>query len=176
MSQKHTLLSAINCIYTAHSGQIDKAGKDYYAHLITVMGLVTCFCKMASNQTHQLMLIAALHDVLEDSDIFNKEDLTRKFGEQVATCVDILTKKDRQNKINYMSLVKSRWETTLIKLADAMHNSMVDRFDNPTKKDIERCLEYKKTAFNLFQHLTSEYPEIPISKQLLSAYLSQECQ
>ena len=54
------LALAIAIAYQAHDGQIDKAGKPYISHPLTVM---------AQMDTIESKIVAVLHDAIEDSDL-----------------------------------------------------------------------------------------------------------
>ncbi|MGO4741698.1 HD domain-containing protein [Bosea sp. 2KB_26] len=91
-----TLARAIEIAAKAHDGQRDKAGEPYIAHPMRLMARF-----LASGQ-EQNAIIAALHDVVEDSD-WTIEDLRREgFTENVVSAVDALTRRDGEEYITFV--------------------------------------------------------------------------
>jgi len=60
MESNSLLEKALTIAYTAHAGQVDKAGEPYILHPLRVM------LKMRSDEEK---IVALLHDVVEDTDI-----------------------------------------------------------------------------------------------------------
>ena len=65
--------------------------------------------------------VAWLHDVLEDTPI-TLDILAAIFGDQIATHVDILTRKAHQTYPQYIDLIRTDPIATEVKLADIAHN------------------------------------------------------
>jgi len=79
-----SLEKAINIATKAHAGQIDKAGKPYILHPLRVMFRV---------QTEVEMIVAVMHDVIEDSN-FELGDLEKLgFSNEVMEAINCLTKR-----------------------------------------------------------------------------------
>jgi RelA/SpoT family (p)ppGpp synthetase len=112
---------------SAHLGQFRANGSPYISHPIAV----TEICAGWKLDVHALSA-ALLHDVIEDQGI-TKQELTEKFGPEVAELVDGLTKLDR---LDFATKVQQQAESfrkmllamardvrvILIKLADRLHN------------------------------------------------------
>lgn len=113
----------------AHKGQMRKSGEPYIHHLIEV-----CYI-LAEIQTGPSTLIAGLlHDTVEDTDV-SLETIKEKFGEDVMTIVDSLTKIQRlklshrseedfvaeDHRKIFLGMAKDV-RVILIKLADRLHN------------------------------------------------------
>lgn len=82
------LREALDFATKAHVGQIRKSGEPYIIHPILVASIV------ASITNDEAMAIAALlHDVVEDTDA-SVEDVSKRFGADVAHLVEGLTKID----------------------------------------------------------------------------------
>ena len=110
-----------------HLGQVRKSGEPYISHPIAVAE----FCAEWKLDA-QAIMAALLHDVMEDQDV-KKEELIERFGPQVASLVDGLSKLE---KIEFQSQVEAQAENfrkmllamasdvrvILIKLADRLHN------------------------------------------------------
>ena len=102
----------------AHKGQKRETGEDYITHPIIV-------AQIAMNHKADQPTIHAclLHDVVEDTPI-TLEQITEKFGREIAFLVDGVTKKDTPEltiyKIKKYSQIDKR--VIQIKLADRIHN------------------------------------------------------
>src|SRR6476469_2540406 len=110
-----------------HLGQVRKSGEPYIVHPIAVAEICADWKLDA-----QAIMAALLHDVIEDQDV-KKEELIERFGPQVATLVDGLSKLE---KIEFQSLIEAQAENfrkmllamardvrvILVKLADRLHN------------------------------------------------------
>jgi len=110
-----------------HLGQVRKSGEPYISHPIAVAEICADWKLDA-----QAIMAALLHDVMEDQDV-KKDELIERFGAQVATLVDGLSKLE---KIEFQSQIEAQAENfrkmllamasdvrvILIKLADRLHN------------------------------------------------------
>lgn len=111
----------------AHSGQCRRSGEPYITHPLAVAEIV------ASLELEATSIAAALlHDVLEDCGVTFQE-LETRFGKEVATLVDGVSKLDRLNftsrdeaqveNLRKMFLAMAKdLRVILIKLADRLHN------------------------------------------------------
>lgn len=127
---------ALEIAQNAHEGQLDKGGRPYINHPITVAQKV---------QTPQEKIVALLHDVVEDTDV-TLEDLRKVFSEEIVTAVDLVTKKKGSDFSldEYFAAIKSNSLARKVKLADLEHNMDMSRLPNPTEKDFRRLEKYKK--------------------------------
>jgi GTP pyrophosphokinase len=119
--------SAYRFAARAHSGQRRESGEPYISHPLAVAHL------LADMQMDLVCLqTGLLHDVLEDCKI-KAEEIKEKFGEDVARCVDGVTKlskislanrEDRQaESLRKMLLaMTSDIRVIIVKLADRLHN------------------------------------------------------
>lgn len=122
-----------------HKGQTRRSGEPYISHPVAV----TCILAKLHLDVPTL-LAALLHDVVEDSEV-SKEDLSERFGKQVADLVDGLTKLD---KIELQTAVQAQAENVrkmllamsqdvrviLVKLADRLHNMQTLDVMKPAKQ------------------------------------------
>jgi len=114
----------------AHRTQRRRSGEPYVTHPIAVARILV---ELLEKRTDSVILSAALlHDVVEDTGS-RLEDLTRRFGEEVATLVDGVTKieglqfssTEAEQVENFRKMLLSMAmdvRVILIKLADRLHN------------------------------------------------------
>lgn len=128
----------------AHEGQVRRSGEPYVSHPVAVA------CILAELHMDTPTLLAALlHDVVEDTGI-TKQQISDKFGKQVAELVDGLSKLD---KIEFQSATQAQAENfrkmllamsqdvrvILVKLADRLHNMQtLDVMGSEKRKRIAR--------------------------------------
>lgn len=129
------LEKAILFALKVHSGQKDKAGKEYILHPLRVM---LCF------ENEQQQIVAILHDVLEDSDMTEQDLQKAGFSQQTIEAVVCLTKKEGECYFDYIERVKQNDIAREVKLADLEDNMNLNRIQNVTQKDIQRVEKYKK--------------------------------
>ena len=112
---------------SAHQGQFRKSGDPYISHPIAVAKILTQW-----HLDSQALTAALLHDVMEDTAV-TKNEISDKFGKQVADLVDGVSKLDRiefqtqeqaqAENFRKMLLAMARdVRVILIKLADRLHN------------------------------------------------------
>ena len=119
--------AAYDFAFHAHEGQRRRSGEPYITHPVAVAGLLADL-KLDS----QTMIAAILHDVMEDTPIA-KEEITTRFGPEVAELVDGVSKLDQ---IQFRSRAEAQAESfrkmllamvrdirvIMVKLADRTHN------------------------------------------------------
>ena len=135
-----TLEKAIQIAAIAHSGQKDKSGEPYILHPLKVMMHV---------KKEEEQIVAALHDVVEDSGITIQELKNEGFSQNILDAVDALTKRKGETKIEAAKRAAQNKIARIVKLADNKENSDITRIKNPTKRDFERLEEYKIVRFIL---------------------------
>lgn len=125
---------------SAHSGQVDKAGKPYIAHPKYVASLV---------ETQEEKAAALLHDVLEDTDV-TVQDLARAgIPEVVISAVCAISKKPGEPYETYLSRVKENPIARKVKIADLKHNMDLSRLLSVTLADIARKQKYAQALAHL---------------------------
>ena len=143
-----TVIKALEFAKRKHDGQKDKGGHDYYSeHILQVYNLV-----LGRTEYEIPLMVAALHDTLEDTDT-TYEELVETFGERVAKSVRVLTKpKDVELEYDeYIQRVKKDPYARVVKIADLMHNRDISRIGSPTQKDYERTQQYTKSLHELLK-------------------------
>ncbi|MBR5223858.1 MAG: GTP pyrophosphokinase [Clostridia bacterium] len=125
---------AMGICFEAHKKQVDKSVISYVFHPFHLAEQMT---------TEETIIVALLHDVVEDSDT-TFEDLEKEgFDKSIIDAVKLLTHKDKSVKYeDYVRKIKENPIAKAVKLADLMHNSDITRLDVVTQKDLERRKKY----------------------------------
>ncbi|HHZ12215.1 MAG TPA: bifunctional (p)ppGpp synthetase/guanosine-3',5'-bis(diphosphate) 3'-pyrophosphohydrolase, partial [Acholeplasmataceae bacterium] len=130
---------AYECARKQHEGQFRKSSDPYIQHPLEVAYMLA---ELHSSPT--TIVAGLLHDVLEDTEM-TKEELAAKFGEDVASIVDGVTK---IGKLKYMTREKALARThqkillamakdirvVLVKLVDRVHNMRTLDYQTPDKQ------------------------------------------
>jgi (p)ppGpp synthase/HD superfamily hydrolase len=117
MTENQLLEDAIHLASEAHRGQKDKAGKPYILHPMRVMFRMDTLLEM---------VVAVLHDVVEDSDTTLGELRAWGYPEEVVEALDCLTRRyadktpERQSEsyMDYVARCKANPLAKKVKLAD----------------------------------------------------------
>ena len=133
---------ALQIAQKAHAGQVDKAGKDYILHPITVASYM---------DTDIEKTIAYLHDVLEDTDV-TVDALRKIFPNEIVDTLITLTHRKDESYFEYIQRVSKSKLAKKVKVADLLHNLDITRIKEPTKQDYERLEKYKKAILYLTTH------------------------
>ena len=112
----------------SHHGQLRKSGEPYINHPLSVASI------LAEMKMDAVSIVAAiLHDVVEDTKAA-KEDIEKKFGQEIAKIVDGVSKIDKnikflsrdeaqaENFSKMMLAMSDDLRVILVKLADRLHN------------------------------------------------------
>lgn len=124
----YDVVRAYNFSFAAHEGQTRKTGEAYIFHPLAAARILA---EMRLDYT--TLMAVLLHDVVEDCDGIELEDIGHEFGPEVATIVDGVSKLNRasdqtQNEARAKSIRKLLLAMTqdlrviLVKLADRLHN------------------------------------------------------
>ena len=135
-----TIERAIQIATEAHDGQKDKAGLPYLLHPLRIMMQMDSLEKM---------IIAALHDVVEDSQ-WTLEGLRREgFSETIVNAVDSLSRREGETYDAYIERVKLNPTAIPIKLGDLKDNADIMRLNWLTESDWERLNRYHRAYIQL---------------------------
>ena len=126
---------ALNFCFKAHKDQFDKSGQPYVFHP---------FHLAEQMQTEETVVVALLHDVMEDTD-YTAADLEKEgFDGEILEALLLLTHKEGVDYMDYVAKIKENEIAREVKLADLNHNSDLTRLDVVDQKAIERKEKYKK--------------------------------
>ena len=138
-----TIERAIEIAARHHAGDTDKAGKPYLLHPLRIMFAV---------RTPFEMMVAVLHDVVEDTPV-TLEDLENEgFHPDVISAVDALTKKPGESRLEATARAAENPIARNVKLADVTDNMDLSRIADPEDSDFERLKEYVKVRKLLIDH------------------------
>lgn len=146
MPQTYNWVRALEFAKEKHEGQKRDEGTPYYEH---IKGVMEILIKEANTREDEVLTVAALHDILEDTEC-TYEQLKEEFGQSVADCVQLLTK-DSENGQTFEEYAKKIFESEefqyarKVKLADRLHNlRTLPNTKNPEKirRKIEETEKY----------------------------------
>lgn len=108
---------AISLAVSAHSGQVDKAGKIYVLHCLRVMNSV-----LELGMDEASSCAAVLHDIVEDTPVTLEELAEQGFSARVVELVDFLTRRKDETHQQYLERLKPDSDARNIKLVDVRDN------------------------------------------------------
>lgn len=127
---------AIEIAVQAHTGQIDKAGKPYILHPLRVM--LKC-------ETEKQMIVAVLHDVLEDTPVTRESLEHEGFSKEILDALQCVTKiSDDEDYDAFIDRIVPNPIARAVKLRDLEDNMDLRRLPDPEAKDFKRLKKYIK--------------------------------
>lgn len=129
------LEKAINLASTAHAGQPDKAGKPYILHPLRLM------LKFNSEEE---MIVAMLHDVVEDSGISLEQLRRQGFAQPIVAAVDCLTRRKGESYEDFIARIKVNNLARKVKIEDIKDNLDLTRLTTVSENDLLRAAKYHK--------------------------------
>ena len=145
LSTTTMLANAIHIAAEAHRKQRDKSKKPYILHCLQVMNSVSHY------GDDELMAIAVLHDLIEDT--IWTEDMLRDagFSERIISGVVAMTHNDGEEYRTYLFRVADNKDAIKVKIADLTHNIDLTRLKKVTDKDVTRAKKYHEALFYLMR-------------------------
>lgn len=134
---KNILAKAIQIASNAHLDQVDKGGNAYILHPLRIM-------MRLRTKDEELMCIAVMHDVIEDSEYTAKDLYNEGFPTRVVEGVLALTKRDGELYEVFIERCALNTDSRLVKLEDLRDNSDITRLKGLTRKDFIRIEKYQK--------------------------------
>ena len=132
------LSKAIAIASVAFEGKSDKGGKPYILHCLHVMHKV-------GPDDHELMQIAVLHDVVEDTSWDFDGLKSEGFSNRVIDALKLLTHEKGVPYEDYIKGIATNEDARKVKLADLKHNSDITRMKGLRKKDFDRLEKYHRS-------------------------------
>lgn len=125
-----TLEKAISLASEAHSGQLDKAGRPYILHSLRLM---------LKFESEAEMIIAILHDIVEDCDVSLEAIKGHGFSHEIVDAIESITKRDGEAYEDFISRVARNQLATKIKIEDLRDKLNLSRLNELTDRDIKRA-------------------------------------
>ena len=136
------LQRAIEIALEAHKGALDKGGNLYILHPLRLM------LQMDSEEE---MIVAILHDVVEDSEKWSFDKLQAEgFSKKIINSLRSITKENENE--DYEKFIDRSIRDKIgrkVKIADISDNLDISRLKEVTDKDILRINKYKKALEKL---------------------------
>ena len=133
---------AIEIALEAHKGALDKGGNPYILHPLRLM------LQMDSEEE---MIVAILHDVVEDSEKWSFDKLQKEgFSKKIINSLRSVTKENENE--DYEKFIDRSIKDKIgrkVKTADISDNLDISRLKELTDKDILRINKYKKALAKL---------------------------
>jgi len=134
------LEKAISIAVENHACQVDKAGAPYVLHPLRAMFQM---------DTELEMIVAVLHDVVEDADVTPDDLRMAGFDNEVIEAVDSVTNRDGESYNDFIVRAGSNPIGYKVKMADLHDNLDLARIAEPTPKDYRRLAKYEKAIKTL---------------------------
>jgi (p)ppGpp synthase/HD superfamily hydrolase len=150
---KPTIEDAIALAVQAHRGQRDKAGKPYILHPLRVMLRL---------EDEEAMVVAVLHDVVEDSSVISADLRDLGYPTEVLEALDAVTRRQGESYADFIDRAAENPLARRVKLADLADNMDLRRLADLTPSDCDRLARYKAA----WRRLTSEGSDGPADEAL----------
>lgn len=126
---------ALTIAVRVHAGQVDRGGRPYILHPLRLMHR----CR-----SDEEMIVALLHDTVEDGDITLKDLIEAGFSEHVVNAVDCLTKREGEGYEQFVERICPNDLARRVKILDIEDNMNISRLNGLQMKDFERLQKYHK--------------------------------
>lgn len=120
-----------------HMNTRDKGGHAYILHPMRIA------MRLRTND-EELMSIAVLHDVIEDSKVTFEDLLADGFSERVISALKLLTHQRGVSYDDYIDRMRGNRDALTIKREDLRDNSDITRLKGISDKDFERMKKYQR--------------------------------
>lgn len=118
-------------------GVTDKGGQPYILHCLKVMDGV-------DQKDHDLMQIAVLHDVVEDSGYSLRDLQMSGFSSRVISGVSSMTRSKLVSYEDYIKEVAKNSDARKVKIADLRHNLDTSRLSEVSPSNVSKINKYIK--------------------------------
>lgn len=129
--------AALELAATRHAGQVDKIGHPYVWHVSRVAARVAAFPGAKISQ----VIIALLHDIIEDTDVTAEDLLEWGFPQFIVDGIELMTRRGGVPAEEYYAALAANPDVALVKLADIADNTDPDRaavLDDATRDRLHR--------------------------------------
>jgi (p)ppGpp synthase/HD superfamily hydrolase len=129
------LTTAIKIACEAHANQKDKAGEPYILHPLRLMQRL---------KGKDVMIVAVLHDVIEDSQLDLAFLEAKGFDKKIVNAVDAITKRANEPYQDFIERLSINEMAVKVKIEDLKDNLDLARLTSVDEKDMERIKKYHK--------------------------------
>lgn len=130
------LATAIALASEGFKNKTDKAGEPYILHCLRVMNNLKC------KEDKERMIIAVLHDVVEDKVCTMEHLINLGFSIRVIQALTLLTHDKSVEYQQYIKALSYNEDARQVKLADLKDNSDITRLKGLSQKDFTRMEKY----------------------------------
>ena len=123
--------------YRVHEGQLDKGGLPYIFHPLAVAEMM--------GDDEVAVVVALLHDVIEDTSTTADDLLCAGFDEQIVKSIVTISRLPGETYKTYLARVKQDEIARKVKLGDLKHNSDFGRLRDVDKEAISLHERYQKS-------------------------------
>lgn len=124
---------ALKLSFEAHKNQVDKSGMPYVYHP---------FHLAEQMETEDAVIVALLHDVVEDTDYTIDDIKELGFSKRVIEALELMTHDKSVPYMDYVEKIKDNPIAKAVKIADLKHNSDLSRLDVVDDKARKRVEKY----------------------------------
>lgn len=118
-----------------HLGVRDKGGHAYILHSMRI-------AMRLNTNDEELMSIAILHDVIEDSKLSFEDLKAEGFTDRVIEALRLLTRRKGVSYDDYIDEMRGNRDALIVKREDLRDNSDITRLKGVSEKDFERMNKY----------------------------------
>lgn len=129
-----------------HLGVRDKGGHAYILHPMRIA------MRLRTND-EELMSIAILHDVIEDSKLTFEDLKTEGFSDRVINALKLLTHQKGVSYDDYIDNMRGNRDALRVKREDLRDNSDITRLKGVSEKDVARMAKYHRSFAKVEQYL-----------------------
>lgn len=144
----HPLTEAADAVAEwAHAGQVDKAGRDYVEHPRRVARRVA----ERLGGDHPAVIVALLHDVVEDGDVA-EDELHQRFGDDITQAVLAISRTPGEDPDAYYARVAADPLALQVKQSDLDDNTDPERvaqLDEPTRERLAAKYAHARAVLGL---------------------------
>ncbi len=134
------LTTAIKIACDVHANQKDKAGEPYILHPLRLMQRI---------KDKNTMIVAVLHDVIEDSQLDLDVIESQGFDESIIKAVDAITRKKNEAYKDFIERLSFNDMAVKVKIEDLKDNLDLTRLKTIDDKALERIKKYHKALIFL---------------------------
>ena len=124
---------ALKLSFEAHKNQVDKSDMPYVYHP---------FHLAEQMETEETIIVALLHDVVEDTNYTLDDIRAMGFPDSVVDALALMTHDKTVPYMDYVAKIKHNPIAKAVKLADLKHNSDLSRLDIADEEALRRVKKY----------------------------------